>query len=141
MESIRKSSFFRGTIGLIAVLASVVAVSAVAAPAASANASICPTGYYWLAPYGQGGDRCFGPAVFAGSAGVVTYERAGCITWANTSNALLMSWVCGSAGSSPGSAAIIYAPNDGVRRKGVVRNNNLSYAAHFGGSVACYSGC
>jgi hypothetical protein len=127
-----------------ALAAAIVLYAAAAAGAVSqakANVGICPTGYYWLAPYGQGGDRCFGPAVFAAVAGVVTFERAGCVTYADTNNNLIQSWVCGSAGSSPGSAAYAYAPNDGIRRKGVIRNNNLSFGGHFEGSVACFSGC
>jgi hypothetical protein len=60
---------------------------------------------------------------------------------ANGSNVLLQEWVCGAAGSSPSWAAIINFANDGVTRKGVIRNNNLSFTGVFEGHEECYAGC
>jgi hypothetical protein len=106
-----------------------------AATASSALAeNFCTNAY--LNPYGQSGDRCWAPGhTTLTSAWIVTHERAGCVDIANGSNELMFSWVCGAAGSSPAIAASIYDfSHSGVFRKGVIRNNNLSFAGHFDGA-------
>ena len=124
---------FLGTVALaVACLALLMAVSA---PTASAGA-FC-SGVY-LTPYGQAGDRCWGPAqkgLFY--ADIVTYERAGCVNIADVNNNLTQSWVCGAAGSAPGVAAQVSIPHSGLYYKGVIRNNNTSQYGVFKGGMAC----
>jgi hypothetical protein len=123
----------RALVFLGAMMATMAMYFAVTASSALAEGPFCERAY--LQPYGHNGDRCWGPAR-AGmeSASVITYERAGCVDIANGSNELMFSWVCGSAGSAPGFAASIYDFNHvGIYRKGVIRNNNLSFAAYFTG--------
>lgn len=114
-------------------------VSFGAAPNASANQAFCSG--VSLAPYGQGGDRCWGPSANGLDMGwVITVQRAGCVTIADGSNNLLTSWVCGPAGSSPGLAASVFlASAPGVWRKAVIRNNNLSNSGNFSGIYGCNS--
>jgi hypothetical protein len=116
-----------------AVLALAVAYFAVTASSALAGENFCSKAY--LQPYGHSGDRCWGPGHFGLiGASVSTYERAGCVDIANGSNELMFSWVCGSAGTAPNAAANIFdIYHEGIFRKGVIRNNNLSFAAYFNG--------
>lgn len=90
----------------------------------------------WLNPYGWGGDRCWATGhTTLHSVNIVTHERAGCVDIANGSNELMFSWVCGPAASSPAAAATIWDfAHEGVFRKGVIRNNNLSFGGYFDGS-------
>lgn len=69
---------------------------------------------------------------------MTTHERAGCVDIANGSNELLESWHCVGKWSA---YEIIGIPDDGVNRKGVIRNNNLSFTGWFIGSEFCYTGC
>jgi len=110
------------------------------APSASAVEVFC--GESWLAPYGQGGDRCWGPATNGlDFAAVVTHERAGCVDIADGSNNLQHSWVCGAAKSAPGLAAEVgVAGGLVVYYKGVIRNNNESFSALFAGREKCVQG-
>lgn len=96
-----------------------------------------------LAPYGQGGDRCWGPAANAMNyAAVVTQGRAGCVDIADGANNLLTSWVCGGSGSWPANAAEVYLWNYfGTWRKGVIRNNNTANWGVFGGQYNCLNSC
>lgn len=97
-----------------------------------------------LAPYGQGGDRCFGPSLKNLNYGqVVTHERAGCVAIADGSNNLLTIWKCGAAGSAPGFSAwaSIQPGGYGTNQKAIIRNNNLSSWGVFGGGYNCYGGC
>lgn len=111
----------------------------------AANASPASAGlfcnYVWLAPYGQGGDRCWGPAQRALNwASVRTYERAGCVNIADVNNNLTQSWACGGAGSAPGYAAAVGIPiYPNSYYKGVIRNNNLSFGGRFTGEMSCYA--
>lgn len=110
------------------------------APSASAVEVFC--GESTLKPYGQGGDRCFGPATSGlDFAAVVTHERSGCVDFSDTSNNLKASWVCGAAKSAPGLAAEIgWSGAPGVYFKGVIRNNNESFSALFAGREKCFQG-
>jgi hypothetical protein len=97
-----------------------------------------------LAPYGQGGDRCWGPSLLNLNYGDVhTQERAGCVAIADGSNNLLTQWKCGAAGSWPGFSAwaSIQPGGYGSNQKAVIRNNNLSSWGKFGGGYNCYGGC
>jgi hypothetical protein len=92
----------------------------------------------YLQPYGQNGDRCYSLGRYIHTVSMVTYERAGCLSLANSSNQLLTSWQCAAAGSAPAAATYFALNDDGVRRKGVIRNNNLSYKGYFAGALNCY---
>lgn len=126
-----------GFVVLIAAAATIAALNVHPAPA-SASENYCGV---TLAPYGQSGDRCYGTGAFLFGTTVETFERAGCVDVANSENVLLQSWSCGAAGSWPGPAAEILFSNDGVRRKGVARNNNTSFSGFFDAGEVCYSGC
>ncbi|MBK5218653.1 MAG: hypothetical protein JJE35_02525 [Thermoleophilia bacterium] len=92
-----------------------------------------------LNPYGQGGDRCWGPALKSLNWGqVLTVNRAGCVDIADTSNNLLSSWNCAAAGAE----ATIFVSNDlTTYRKVVIRNNNVSNAGTFTGGQQCVLSC
>lgn len=124
---------------ILMAVASLLALS-VAAPKAEAGGNFCTS--VNLAPYGQGGDRCWGPLKqWLNYAQVVTYQRAGCVDVADANNNLLASWVCGAAGSAPATAANMwYQQNLAGYRKAVIRNNNLSYWGTFSGGYNCYNG-
>jgi hypothetical protein len=125
----------RGMLFLGAAMAAVAMFFATSSSSAqAAGENFCTN--VWLNPYGSGGDRCWAPGhTTLYHAMVVTHERAGCVDIANGSNELLFSWVCGPAGSSPATAATIYDfAHEGVFRKGVIRNNNLSFGGHFDGA-------
>jgi len=94
-----------------------------------------------LAPYGQSGDRCYawGGGYLYG-VDLVTYERSGCSTVSDGSGNLIQSWTCFPKGSSP-AAYELHWVNDGVYRKPVIRNNNLSYSGHFAGAYGCFYPC
>lgn len=94
--------------------------------------------HVYLQPYGQGGDRCYSYSRYIHGVTMATYERAGCLSVANGSNQLLMSWQCAAAGSIPAAAVTLWFNDDGIRRKGVIRNNNLSYKGYFSGNVTCF---
>jgi hypothetical protein len=102
---------------------------------ANAAATICTE---VLQPFGHPGDRCWGPSRDLRGAGMNTYERAGCLVIANGQNELLESWHCTGSKSK---IEIIGIPNDGMNRKGIMRNNNLTYAAYFAGSEYCWFNC
>ncbi len=125
---------------LFALLA-IAGVGFLAVPAKSEAKSINFCSNVALAPYGHPGDRCWGPGSFVFGINLVTYDRAGCVTVANSSNQLIQAWTCGAAGSVPGPAVVLNFPNDGHWRKPVIRNNNLSFAGTFSGGLTCYSGC
>lgn len=123
-------------VSVLALAAAVVLLLSFATPKASAGGAFCQE--VWLAPYGKGGDRCWGPSVYGLSyAALITHERAGCVTIADGSNNLLTSWVCGAAGSAPANAAELWLANYAYNRKGVIRNNNLSYGGYFRGTYNC----
>jgi hypothetical protein len=117
-------------------LAALVAIMLVAnVQAAKAGENFCGV---TLQPYGHSGDRCYGASHHIYGVNIVTYERAGCVDIANGSNELLQSWQCIGKESSGELQGI---PNDGVNRKGVIRNNNLSFTGFFNGAEFCYTGC
>jgi hypothetical protein len=88
-----------------------------------------------LAPFGSGGDRCWGPAMDAINWGEVrTTNRAGCVDIADASNNLLASWNCTAAGTS---TTIFVSSPLGVYRKVVIRNNNTNNPGVFTGAQQC----
>ena len=72
---------------------------------------------------------------------LVTWERAGCLATTDGFGNQNTSWQCGPKGSAPGPSVQITYGTDGVYRKPILRNNNLSYHGHFSGSYYCYSPC
>lgn len=126
----------RGSASFLATLITALGLYfAVLAPSAHAAENFCGV---TLQPYGQSGDRCYGASHHIYGVNLVTYERAGCVDIANGSNELLQSWQC--VGASSG-YEIQGIPNDGVNRKGVVRNNNLSFTGFFNAAEFCWTGC
>jgi hypothetical protein len=135
-------STITGTKRVASILAATAATFALffaASPQPAAAAGFCTNA--WLSPYGQGGDRCWGPAKRAlYRAEVITYERAGCVNIADGSNNLTQSWACGPSGSAPGYAAAVGIPiYPNFYYKGVIRNNNLSFSGKFSGFMVCYA--
>jgi hypothetical protein len=132
------ASLKRVALLLPAVLAVVALASSVGPATALAGENFCGV---TLQPYGQNGDRCWGAGHPLFGVTLVTYETSGCITVADKNNNLLESWSCAAAKSAPGPAIELHYLNDGLRRKGVIRNNNLSTKGFFAGLEACYSEC
>jgi hypothetical protein len=132
-----KSAHLRGML-LLSAAAAIVAMCAALPSTAAASENFCGV---TLQPYGHNGDRCWGMGHPLFGITMVTYERAGCVDAANSNNELLGSWICAAAGSVPGPAAELHFTNDGVRRKGVIRNNNLSFTGYFAGAEVCYAEC
>jgi hypothetical protein len=105
------------------------ALAATTAPVAhAANENFCEG---TLQPYGHSGDRCWGTTQLIYDVNLVTYERSGCVDVANGNNELLQSWTCI---SSANSTSLLMEPS--IRRKGVVRNNNLTYTGRFAAGEA-----
>jgi hypothetical protein len=127
----------RGMLLVGALLTSIAMYFAVTASPAAAAEPFCTQ--VTLQPFGHNGDRCWAPWHYSviGET-LVTFERAGCVDIANGANELMFSWVCGAAHSSPAAAAEINDFNhEGVPRKGVIRNNSLSFTGKFSGSQVC----
>jgi len=75
----------------------------------------------WLAPWGQPGDSCaanWGGGLYA--AGVRSYTHSGCVSVLNSGGGLAASWKCT---SGPNDLTYYLFGNDGVYRRGIVRNN------------------
>jgi hypothetical protein len=126
----------RGMLFLGAAMAAATMFFASSSPAQAASENFCTN--VWLNPFGWAGDRCWSTGhTTLIAVDVVTHERAGCVDIANGSNELMFSWLCGPAGSSPAAAATIWDfAHEGVFRKGVIRNNNLSANGHFDGALS-----
>jgi hypothetical protein len=126
-------------VAMLTVLGAALLLSMSAQKAAASN--FCTN--VWLSPYGQGGDRCWGPSAQGlNFASVSTFTRAGCVSIADGSNNLLTSWVCGAAGSAPGYAAAAYYNSNYLQyRKAVIRNNNTSNGGQFSGGYNCFNPC
>src|ERR1044071_7556533 len=123
------------TLAVLALLGSM-AVMAFAMPSTSRAAeNFC--GVYLQPSLSQ---RCYSAGHPLFGVHLVTFEKAGCVAVANSSNELLQTWTCKPAGSSPGPAAELHFANDGIRRKGVIANYAGS-VGYFAGSVACYAEC
>jgi hypothetical protein len=135
-ERISNQRLTRGKQGLIFLVAvAATMVMYFSPPKAAAAENFCGV---TLQPYGQAGDRCWGASHHIYGVNMLTHERAGCVDIANGSNELLQAWQCV---SSSNVSEITGIPNDGVNRKGVVRNNNLSFTGFFNATEFCYTGC
>lgn len=91
----------------------------------------------WLQPYGQSGDRCWmgvGYANHYSSFSVTTQNRAGCVAVAGYYGEQISSWVCAGAWGQVFTGPA--NPAAGFYR-GLIRNNNLTYAAGFSGGAYC----
>lgn len=90
-----------------------------------------------LPAYGSYGDQCYAWPWESGKlieVGIITHDRAGCVTFAaQNSYDLLDNWSC----TAKAGGTWKYAYNDGKIRRGVIRNNNLTYAGTFDGFYGC----
>ena len=128
----------RRGMALVAALAAAVAMSFAMASAPTASAQtvgFCTS--VWLAPYGQAGDRCMqgqGAAnnyiVFA----VNTYARAGCVAPADYWGTQVDNWQCTGAYST---SVYYLGSKPAGSYRGIIRNNNTTKAATFGGAATC----
>jgi hypothetical protein len=121
--------------GLLLALVMYCGMAAATAPKASAT-GFCVNAT--LAPYGAYGDRCYAWEWEAhpklAIVGIATNERAGCATSAaGNSYDLKEPWFCA------GNYAFVsrYVDKTTEPRRGVIRNNNLSFSARFSGSMTC----
>jgi hypothetical protein len=124
-------------------LATLLYVSAMggAAPKASAGLQENFCTEVTLPPYGSYGDHCYAwvwqaqPRLI--NVNIMTYERAGCVSYAGPSGYTVQdSWYC--IGNY--SQGLRYVKNDGQSHRGVIRNNNLSYSGRFNaGQTCCWS--
>lgn len=98
------------------------------------NMAICTNS--WVQPYGQAGDKCASP--LGGYLWAVQgqgHERSACVSVLNNVGAVSSSWVC-----SPGPnsyTAIKWFAEDGIWRRGVLRNNSTGSGAHVSGTQNC----
>jgi hypothetical protein len=90
-----------------------------------------------LDPAWTGNYRCDSPDKISGynrdRVFINTYERAGCVDYADVWHNLINSWVCYSKGTELGSIAV---RDDGGWYRGAIRNNNLTYAGNFNGLIS-----
>jgi hypothetical protein len=135
----RRSSYA----ALLLPLIMLIATMAFSAPKASAvtdlyYAHFCPEqgSWMWLDPAWTGIYRCDGADSVSGynrdEIMLTTYERAGCVDYADVWHNLITSWVCFPKETPYGT---IIARKDGGWYRGVIRNNNLSYSARFAGII------
>lgn len=125
------------TIGL---LLSVVAMLAIWLGAAASPAKAWETAAGFqcgtLDPAWTGNYRCDSPDNISGYGVdyvfINTYERAGCVDYADVWHNLKASWVCYSKGTELGPIAV---RQDGGWYRGAIRNNNLTYPGNFNGVV------
>jgi hypothetical protein len=86
----------------------------------------------YLDPAWTGTYRCDAPDYASGYgldwALITTYERAGCVDYADVWHNLINSWACYSKGTEFGGIAV---RQDGGWYRGVIRNNNLTYRGNF----------
>lgn len=86
-----------------------------------------------LDPAWTGNYRCDAPDYASGYGldwvFINTYERAGCLDYADVWHNLINSWVCFPKNTSLGSYSV---RQDGGWYRGVIRNNNLTYSGQFG---------
>lgn len=89
-----------------------------------------------LDPAWTGNYRCDSPDNISGynrdRVYINTYERAGCVDYADVWHNLMASWVCYSKGTELGT---IKVREDGGWYRGAIRNNNLTYAGNFNGVI------
>lgn len=89
-----------------------------------------------LDPAWTGNYRCDSPDNISGYnrqwVFINTYERAGCVDYADVWHNLITNWVCYPKGTELGSVKV---RQDGGWYRGVIRNNNLSSAGNFNGIV------
>ncbi|HSS43331.1 MAG TPA: hypothetical protein VLK37_12375 [Solirubrobacterales bacterium] len=90
-----------------------------------------------LDPAWTGNYRCDSPDNISGykrdRVFINTYERAGCVDYADVWHNLINSWVCYPKGTELGS---IKVREDGGWYRGAIRNNNLTYAGNFNGLIS-----
>jgi hypothetical protein len=108
------------------------------AHADEAIAHFCPTSgsWVWLDPAWTGTYRCDGDDSVSGygrfKVELDTFERAGCLDYADVWHNLITSWACFPKETWYSSLSI---RQDGGWYRGVIRNNNSTYRARFGGRI------
>ena len=137
-QRVRRAIWRRATIPVTVLAVCVPLSSALAAgPVSSAVADDEFCTNVLLQPYGQTGDRCYEGLDkgnwYLSVVYVYTEDRAGCVTYAGYYGELYHSWEC--VGAHSGKQ--LYVSPDGGWYRGVIRNNNLSYAARFRGKSSC----
>jgi len=136
--TMRSGSFGRrASIGLAGLVVAIVMYGGAAfgnVPQASAE-PFCAN--VTLQPYGHYGDRCFAwvweAHPYLAIVGIETNERAGCVTSAAGEYDLKESWYC----ISNNNFGEKYVQNTSEPRRGVIRNNNLTYSGRFSGGQLC----
>lgn len=108
-------------------------------PTTKAKADV--KGYYqfcsnaWVQPYGQAGDRCASPlGGYLWMVQVSSYEHSACVSYLNNVGNVASSWACT---PGPNNFATKYFVEDGVWRRGIVRNNTTNSGAHIAGKQDC----
>ena len=113
-----------------------------AGPLASARADV--KGSYnfcsnvWVKPYGQQpNDRCVSPiGGYLYSVLVQTFEHSGCVSVLNNVGNVSEAWSCTPGGSTYASRFYV---EDGIWRRGIIRNNTSGSGAHISGNQWCYT--
>jgi hypothetical protein len=113
-------------------------VATVATPVSKASGTDIFCKGVTLPPYGTYGDHCYAweweAQPLLAVVGITTFSRAGCVTSAAGSGYdLKESWYCVGK-ESTGSR---YVSKTTESRRGVIRNNNLTYSGTFTGFVSC----
>lgn len=125
--------------GLGLLLAALAITIVLLGPISGARAGNMAAGFQCgtLDPAWTGNYRCDSPDNISGynrdRIFINTYERAGCVDYADVWHNLITSWVCYPKWTELGSVAV---RQDGGWYRGAIRNNNLTYAANFNGVVS-----
>jgi hypothetical protein len=117
---------------VVAISASLSSVMAAGSVSEASALPFCDT--VVLQPWGKAGDTCYA-GLNQGGVGLAvvtlqTHERAGCVSYAGYYGELYHSWTC----TGNNSLVQVWPSQDGGWYRGVIRNNNTSWAARFGGA-------
>jgi len=134
----RKVPSYTALLIIAVVLLASLSIGTQRAQASPAYLHFCPTGgtWVWLDPAWTGNYRCDGADSVSGygryKVEIDTFERAGCVDYADVWHNLITSWVCFPKETWYGAISV---RQDGGWYRGVIRNNNSTYAARFGGRM------
>jgi hypothetical protein len=97
------------------------------------NESFCTNAF--LAPKGSPGSEC---GASAGGLLLNVYgdgvEHSMCVAYINGNNVNLSGWKCT---SGPGGGLVVWTPNDGVWKRGDLKNNTTGSGTHVHGAQGC----
>jgi hypothetical protein len=141
LDALRGGSVRRYQAGVreLLITLAVLLVAAASLSVSSASAGNLVAGFECgkLDPAWTGNYRCDSPDNISGynrdRVYINTYERAGCVDYADVWHNLMASWVCYPKWTQVGS---INVRQDGGWYRGVIRNNNLTYAGNFNGLIS-----